>query len=174
MKRIALLPWIAVALAAAPAVAQQPPPPTASPCASEAHRQFDFWVGDWEVRGPAGKKAGDNRITRIHDGCALLEEWRGLGNVSGSSFNLYDRQRGVWHQTWVDNGGNLLLLEGTFADGSMTLRGRTTERDPAPKVTLHRIQWTPQPDGRVRQLWESSTDDGRTWSVAFDGWYTRK
>jgi hypothetical protein len=25
----------------------------------------------------------------------------------------------------------------------------------------------------VRQLWESSTDGGRTWNVVFDGWYSR-
>ena len=34
-----------------------------------------------------------------------------------------------------------------------------------------RITWTPNGDGTVRQLWESSTDGGATWSVAFDGTY---
>lgn len=170
----ARLSWIAAALFVAPALAQQPPAPAPSPCATEAHRQFDFWVGHWDVHDATGKRAGENRITRIHGGCAVLEEWRGTGNVTGSSLNLYDKQRGVWHQTWVDNGGNLLTLEGGFADGAMTLRGRTVEGEPAEKTTLHRVQWTPQPDGRVRQLWEMSRDEGKTWSPAFDGWYSRK
>jgi hypothetical protein len=37
----------------------------------------------------------------------------------------------------------------------------------------HRIAWSPQPDGRVRQLWETSADDGKTWKVGFDGRYVR-
>jgi hypothetical protein len=94
--------------------------------------------------------------------------------VTGTSLNIYDKARAVWHQTWVDNGGNLLTLEGGFADGVMTLSGRTVEREPVQKSTLQRVRWTPQPDGRVRQLWETSSDDGKSWSVAFDGWYSRK
>jgi hypothetical protein len=35
----------------------------------------------------------------------------------------------------------------------------------------NRITWTPHPDGSVRQLWEQSTDEGKTWQVAFDGLY---
>src|SRR5688572_18088077 len=38
----ARLSWIAAALFVAPALAQQPPAPAPSPCATEAHRQFDF------------------------------------------------------------------------------------------------------------------------------------
>ena len=44
--------------------------------ASEA-RQFDFWLGDWEVVGapesPAtGQLQGHNSITRVADGCARM------------------------------------------------------------------------------------------------------
>ena len=35
-----------------------------------------------------------------------------------------------------------------------------------------RITWTVDGDG-VRQLWETSKDDGSTWSTAFDGRYRR-
>ena len=43
-----------------PAVAQStaapnPPPPA---CAAAEHRQFDFWIGDWEVRDPQGTEWG--------------------------------------------------------------------------------------------------------------------
>lgn len=173
MKRLRPL-CIALLLHVAPAIAQQPPAPPPSPCATAAHRQFDFWVGEWEVHDGAGKRAGENRITRVHGGCALLEEWRGNGNVTGSSLNLYDKERGIWHQTWVDSGGNLLRLEGGLEDGAMVLRGAHVERGPPERALLQRIRWTPQPDGRVRQLWESSSDEGRTWTLAFDGWYKRK
>ena len=99
-------PWIAALFGASAALAQQPAPAPAQPCAAPEYRQFDFWVGDWDVHDPSGKRVGENRITRIHNGCALLEEWRGDGDVTGSSLNLYDKQRSKWHQTWVDSGGN--------------------------------------------------------------------
>jgi len=41
------------------------------------------------------------------------------------------------------------------------------------RKTLGRMTFFPQ-DGTVRQLWEQSVDGGKTWSVAFDGLYTRK
>jgi hypothetical protein len=158
-----------------PVMAQQSTPATpASRCAAAQHRQFDFWIGEWEVHDPSGKRVGENRITRIHDGCALLEEWRGNGGVTGSSLNVFDRDRQSWHQTWVDSSGGLLMLEGGLADGAMSLRGESVEAGPPRKRTLQRIRWEPQADGRVRQLWEASADEGKTWSTAFDGWYTRK
>jgi hypothetical protein len=36
---------------------------------------------------------------------------------------------------------------------------------------INKITFVPLEGGRVRQLWESSQDDGKTWSVAFDGLY---
>ena len=33
-----------------------------APCSAPEHRQFDFWLGDWEVKGPAGKVAGRNMV----------------------------------------------------------------------------------------------------------------
>lgn len=163
-------------LESAALTAQQPAPPVAAPppCSAAQYRHFDFWLGDWDVHDPAGKRVGENRITRIHNGCALLEEWRGNGGVSGSSLNVFDSDRGRWHQTWVDSTGGHLMLEGGLADGSMAMRGESIESGPPAKRTLQRIRWQPQADGRVRQLWEASSDDGKTWTIAFDGWYTRK
>ncbi len=153
-----------------------PGPPAAaraSPCVSPEHRQFDFWIGDWEVRNPAGKTVGHNHIVAIHNGCALEENWTGNGDSTGTSLNSYDAPRRQWHQTWVDNGGDVLKLDGGFVDGSMILRGETPATDSAGGVSLHRISWAPQQDGRVRQHWQTSTDGGKTWSTAFDGMYTK-
>jgi hypothetical protein len=160
----------AIAALAGGAFAQQPP----AGCTASEHRQFDFWIGEWDVKHATGKPAGHNRITSIHGGCVLHEEWRGAGGFTGSSLNIYDRERRRWHQTWVDNTGGLLELDGGFADGVMTLTGTPVEAGPPEKRTLQRIRWTPQPDGGVRQLWEASENGGRDWKVVFDGWYTRR
>ncbi|MGZ3445268.1 MAG: hypothetical protein ACXWLG_06895, partial [Myxococcaceae bacterium] len=45
------------------------------PCSTAGHRQFDFWVGDWEVQTPKGTAAGENKVEKILDGCALRESW---------------------------------------------------------------------------------------------------
>jgi hypothetical protein len=53
----------------------------------------------------------------------------------------------------------------------MVLEGQTMGTDA--EVTRHRITWTPDADGSVRQLWESTDVKGQ-WSTVFDGRYTRK
>ena len=168
MSRTCLLAAIGV-LSSSLAQAQTPPPPG---CPAEVRRQFDFWVGNWDVT-VAGKPAGVNRIEKILEGCALLENWQGVGGMSGKSVNFYDPRRERWHQTWVDDRGGSLGLDGAFTGGKMVLTG--TKKDPATgKTTIDRITWTPLPADQVRQVWETSTDDGKSWTVAFDGLYTRK
>lgn len=144
---------------------------TAAPCDDPAHRAFDFWLGEWNVHTPEGKLAGVNRIEREYGGCVLHERYDTSRGYRGESLNLYDAPRKRWHQTWVDTDGTLLLLEGGPVGKAMVLEGSTTGNDGV--VTRHRITWTPNADGSVRQLWES-TDDKGAWTVAFDGRYTRK
>ncbi len=168
--RAVLLAAVALAAVAGSAIADAPSqkPPG---CTAAAHRQFDFWIGDWDVTNDKGKRVGHNRIVALHDGCALQENWTGSGGFSGTSLNAYDAERKSWHQTWVDNSGGVLQLDGAFANGRMVLVGES--QDDGRKVQ-QRITWTPLPDGRVRQLWESSKDGGATWTVAFDGYYAKR
>lgn len=139
-------------------------------CAGEAYRAFDFWLGEWRVTAD-GVLAGHNRIEPILGGCALLETWRGAKGGRGRSINAYDASRGVWHQTWVDGHGDVLVLEGGWRDGAMRLEG--TQRTVSGASVRARITWTPSADRSVRQLWETSADDGRTWRTEFDGRYER-
>jgi hypothetical protein len=142
------------------------------PCAQAEHRQFDFWIGEWTVTGPGGKLAGSNRIERIEGGCGLQENWTGAGGGTGRSLNAWSPQDGKWHQTWLSNQGLWLELAGGLRDGAMVMEGRTIDRKK--QTVLERVTWTPQPDGRVRQFWEQSRDGGKTWTVAFDGMYSRE
>ena len=153
-------------LAATAALAQAPK----SPCESPEASQFDFWIGDWDVFNPAGKPVGRNRIERLY-ACGLHENWDG-GKLKGQSFNRWDPDRAVWHQTWVDSNGGLLLLEGTFRDGAMTLSDATVpgRKEGAP---VNEVRWTASADGSVRQLWRVTPDGGKTWNVVFDGRYVR-
>lgn len=165
--RALLLCWLTVPVSAGPAA---PPPP---PCATPQHRQFDFWIGTWEVTDAAGKPLGRNRIAAAHGGCALVEQWSGRGGVTGSSLNAWDAGTRRWHQTWVDSTGGLLHLEGGLVDDRMRLDGEADDDARPGHRVRQRIEWSPQPDGRVRQHWQVSKDGGATWTTAFDGWYRR-
>ena len=115
---------------------------------------------------------GRNRITRLHKGCVLFENYR-AGGFSGSSLNTYDADR-KWHQTWVDSSGGLLVIEGGLVDGKMVLAGETVDAGTAGRQGRQPHHVEPLPDGRVRQLWETSTDKGRTWTTTFDGYYAKR
>ena len=141
-------------------------------CTAPEHHQFDFWIGEWDVTLPNGKVAGTNRIEPILNGCALRESWTGAAGGSGTSYNAYDRSRRRWHQTWVDAQGNLLQLDGAFSGGKMTLTGETVDSTGA--TATQRIIWEQTAPGQVRQLWETSTDGGATWTTAFDGRYRKR
>lgn len=176
-RRARAAPFLAVAFTAFTAItalsvpAQQAPP--RNPCATPAHRQFDFWLGEWEVRTASDKVAGTSRVTRILGGCALREEWHGAGGGIGESLNIFDGSSGRWHQTWVDNQGLLAEFDGgVTAGGDMVLEGAA--RGPNGQPARGRMTFTPLPDGRVHQHWEQSVDSGVTWRTTFDGYYARR
>lgn len=158
-------PLVATVLAASTAAA------AAGPCDTPEHRQFDFWLGQWEVRTPNDKVAGTNSIEREYDGCVIHERYVTGRGYKGESLNTYDAGRKVWHQTWVDNQGTLLLLEGSLQGASMVLQGEAVGE--GGRIVKHRITWTPNANGSVRQHWESTNEQGR-WETAFDGAYIRK
>ena len=171
-RRVSLAAVLLLGLAYPSAAQESSAAPPPRGCTAPEHRQFDFWVGDWDVTNPAGKAVGRNRIEPILDGCALRETWTGAGGSNGTSYSAWDGQRRRWHQTWVDNGGLVLRLEGGLAGGRIVLSGETLDSSGTP--VLNRITWQKTGPGAVRQLWEVSSDGGKTWPVAFDGRYRKR
>jgi hypothetical protein len=143
-------------------------------CSSPESRQFDFWIGEWEVTDSAGRvPMGSSRIVNEEQGCVIHENWTGQGGGTGQSFNFYHRRTGKWEQMWVSSSGSPLHLIGGRDGPAMVLEADI----PAPNgqgTVRTQLRWTPEPDGRVRQLWRQSRDGGQTWTVAFDGWYRRR
>ena len=148
--------------------------PPGKACETNPHRQFDFWLGDWEVFLPDGSKAGENRIESIASGCALRESWKGRGGFSGSSLNIFDTVDHKWHQAWVDSSGERLDLAGGIEGSAMVMSSVTPHPDKPGVQLVQRISWSTNVDGSVRQLWQNSEDGGKTWTTVFDGRYVRK
>lgn len=135
------------------------------------YEQFDFWIGDWDVSTPDGKKAGVNSIKAIEGHCILLENWMGQGGGTGMSINYYDPSTELWNQLWVSPNGAVIRIAGGMKDGSMVLDGEII--GPKGKSQPFRGTWTPNDDGSVRQFFEISNDEGATWTAWFDGTYVR-
>ena len=164
MKRWIWLLGLVLAPQLLPAQVPPAPPPEA--------RQFDFWLGEWNVVAPDGKPAGQSRIEKIAGGWGLLENWTDADGTSGKSINTWFPAKKQWQQFWVGSGGALELSGELNAKGEMVLAGATPVATGGKR--LQRITWTPNPDGTVRQHWQQSTDGGATWTTAFDGLYRKK
>jgi hypothetical protein len=147
-----------------------PPEPTPT-CNSGEYRQFDFWIGRWSVT-EGGQPAGQNSIEPDLKGCAFFESWRSVDGSRGRSVNFYDRNRHHWHQTWIDDRGGVLELDGGLVGESMVLEGERPDAKANASVR-HRITWTPQQDGSVRQHWQRMKAEQSTWETVFDGLYKR-
>lgn len=155
---------------AAPASAQAPP---VAPCeAGGRYADFDFWVGEWDVTVPDGRRAGTNHIEKVERGCLLVERWTGAAGGTGMSMNYYDPAKARWLQLWVSSNGVVIEIEGGLRGGSMVLDGELINADGTSQP--FRGTWTPNTDGSVRQHFEISEDEGRTWSTWFDGRYVRR
>ena len=148
------------------------------PCRHDPRfRQFDFWVGDWDVR-PTGQPAvgppARNTVTLDDNDCVVTEHWSSPSGSVGQSFNIFDRSYGEWRQTWVDNTGGQHDYRGRLVEGNMVFEGDT----PAPNGQRGRIPtrltfFKLGPDS-VRQYSEISNDSGRSWQTSYDLTYVRR
>ncbi len=147
------------------------PSPDAAVCEEEAYQAFDFWIGEWEVFGADGQKAGDNRISRQEGSCLLLEEWVSAGGTTGQSYNFYNPGTDEWRQVWVSQGA-IIDYSGNLTDtGSMRLEGEITYRNETSFPFTG--EWTLQQDGSVLQHFEQYDPDAEVWNVWFTGTYKR-
>ncbi|MBI1765237.1 MAG: tetratricopeptide repeat protein [Acidobacteria bacterium] len=145
----------------------------AEPCTKipEA-RQFDFWLGEWDVKNTAGQMAGQSSIQLILGKCVILEHWTGTGGVSGKSFNVFDTTDHKWHQTWVDDQGTFTEYKnGEYKDGKLVYVAEQMQKG---QKTLQRMTFFNLDANRVRQFGETSNDGGQTWQVSYDLIYHRK
>ena len=160
--------------ATAPAATPSPTPAPSASCLAPQYRQFDFWLGEWDLVGGDGKKTAENSVVSILGGCAIQENGSSSEGLHRMGVSAYDPATRHWHQTMLDDGGAMLHLEGEFADGKMVLVGlRPSVKEKGVTLT-HRIAWSALPERRVRKLWEYSSNSGRTWRLVFDGTYVQR
>jgi uncharacterized protein YciI len=155
-----------IALALLSSVFAQPAAPSAVP----VNREFDFWVGDWEVTDPQGTVLGWSRIVALPGGRVLHETWNDSKGAGGNGWLAFNPGTGEWNYSYASRAGDYAGLSGGRIGARLVLSG-TSNRQAGPVRHL-RIAWTPDPEGPVRQTVEVS-DDGATWNSAFDGIYRK-
>jgi hypothetical protein len=145
----------------------------AFPCAhQEGFRDFDFWIGEWDVHLANGNQAGTNVIKSIERGCALTEHWTSANGGTGMSINYLDKASGEWVQVWNSANGGQINIRGGMTDDGMLLEGYIHYVNNGTTAPFRGL-WTLLPDGRVRQYFEQSNDEGKTWVPWFEAFYTR-
>jgi hypothetical protein len=105
---------------------------------------FDFWLGEWDCTFAGGTAV--NRITRILGERVIHEDFRSA-ELNGQSVSVFNEERQLWLQTWVDDQNGYLLFTGRREPDRMILLGR-------------------RPDGvpnGMRMIWDDITTDAFSW-----------
>jgi len=142
------------------------------PCKySKEARQFDFWIGEWDVKSATGQQAGSSSIQLMLGECVIYENWTSAQPqiYSGKSFNLYNTATGKWMQTWVDDKGAVLeFIDGEYKDNKLVFVTKPNAKNQITRLTFFNME-----PSLVRQLFEVTTDDGKTWTTTTDLYYNR-
>lgn len=142
------------------------------PCRySKEARQFDFWIGEWDVKSTTGLPAGRSSIESILGECVIFENWTSAApqNYAGKSINLYNNTTGKWMQTWVDDKGAVTeFINGEYKDNKMMFVTRPDAQNQITRLTFFNLE-----PNKVRQVFETTNDDGKTWVTTTDLFYHR-
>lgn len=145
-----------------------------NPCSSPEAQQFDFWVGEWDLTwqdSDGNTQTGTNSITKVLNGCVIEENFSG-GNFIGRSLSVYNPQKKMWLQTWVDNSGGYLEFTGGFENDKMTLEREFATKEG--KLIQQRMVFYNITENELDWNWEKSTDKGKNWQLAWKIHYKKK
>jgi tetratricopeptide (TPR) repeat protein len=135
-------------------------------------KNFDFWVGEWDVYNKQEQKAGISVIEKISSGCGILENWINVLGLPGKSINFYDFAAKKWFQYWIGSDGIPIRFEGNYENGAMRYLGEYTSANG--EKTISRLTFFNLDVNTVRQLGEDSSDGGKTFTVSYDLKYVRR
>jgi len=146
------------------------------PCAyTPENRQFDFWLGEWNVSTTQGAvPSGNSKIELILEDCVVQENWKSLNSpYAGKSYNIYNASLKRWEQYWVDSVGGNIFFYGGLKDGVMDYWTDDLPQPDGTKLKRH-LQFFKLGSDSVRQFSQGSSDGGKSWQVEYDFTYIRK
>jgi hypothetical protein len=146
----------------------------ATPCDDAKFKQFDFWIGDWDVaQAGDGVHVGTSHISEEMNGCVVWENWTTTGGpYFGKSYNTWNSNLNRWEQYWVDSSGGVLFFHGGLKENVMDYWTDDVPQS-AGGTLLHHLQFFNLGVDKVRQFSQGSTDGGKTWHTEYDLIYAR-
>jgi hypothetical protein len=145
--------------------------PDASPCYVAAYRALDFTIGTWRVTDPDGNSRGTAEVKYDLGGCTVVENWKAPDGHRGTNVDAYSSDDKNWHRLFADNKGHVHVFAGVIAGTSIHYDG--TSKAPDGAEVLNRLNIRMQNSDKMMQLWQQSSDRGKTWRVVFRDFYTR-
>ncbi len=154
-------------------------PARAQTAATDTLAWFDFWVGDWDLAwtdAQGAKQTGRNRIEKIMGGTVLSENFLATSGPTkgyeGKSYSVFQPNARQWRQTWVDNQGGYIPLEGGREGDTFFFENRRTL--PSGKTVQSKMVFHDITPDRFVWDWKSSLDGGQTWRLAWQITYRRR
>jgi hypothetical protein len=149
---------------------------TNSPCSTPEASQLDFWIGEWKAEwkdSEGNVQTGSNTISKILGGCVVEENFStGDNSFIGKSYSVYNTTKNIWEQTWVDNQGSYMDFTGGMNGENMILSRRVINK--LGKEIIQRMVFSEITKKSFTWNWESSNDDGKTWTLNWQIKYSRK
>ena len=148
------------------------------PCKYDsAYQTLNFWVGNWNVYDLDGKLVGEDKVEKILNDCAIIENWKSSTGGEGKSLFYYNSTTKEWKQVWVTDkatqigGQKEKKLIKQMRDGTLVFQGSYLYKN---LNILDRTSLTPLKGGRVKQVIEWSKDNGANWNKNFEAYYIKK
>lgn len=145
-------------------------------CTGAEYRQFDFWLGQWDVSptGSADVIVAESSITATDQGCVIIEEWRPFGGAHGHSINIYDATEHRWRQTWADATGRRTEYGGTLDPNGVLRFDNLSPPDNEPPPGRRRMNYQRIDADTVRQWGELFDAHTQAWTIEWDFTYRRR
>jgi hypothetical protein len=152
--------------------AGQPRTAAASPCTADSNYQrLAFWVGDWEVYDSTGTRYATQRVRAVVDACAITAEWTGRVGDKGMGLSAFDARTGEWRQVYVSNQvpspSGVAVRKSDQSYSGPGVRFIPLLDPAAGQLARSRVTIVPLSDHRALQLFEDSSDGGKTWHTVF-------
>ena len=141
-------------------------------CATEPHRQLDFWIGEWNVFNAQQEQVARSQIESIISGCGLSEKYQADSGYSGTSLNQFDEDGNQWQQFWLDSNGESIHFNGHFNDNTMTFDAYGFEDQRGSYI--RRMRLISISADEVQQESDRSYDQGNTWCSEYRLTYRRR
>jgi hypothetical protein len=148
------------------------PQSAAGACSAPEYHALDFTIGDWAVSDSQGNAIGTSEIRSDLGGCVVVENWVAPGgSPSGRNLDGYNQEDKRWRRYFADTRGHAHVFEGTSNGDSIQYEG--TSKGPKGEAVLNRLTIRKDGPDKMTQIWQKSSDGGKTWEPAFQGVFSR-